>query len=314
MNNLKVTPKDFFLWLGAMVALYVSVFSLITLYFSYIDKFFPDALYPWVDPYSGSIRFTMASLLVLFPAFLFLMRLIRKDITQIPEKKDLWVRRWVLFLTLFIAGVTIAIDLITLINYFLGGDLTTRFLLKVVVVLVVMSAAFWYFLSELRGRWNAQTGISQMLGYSAGVIVLASVVSGFFIIGSPMELRDLRFDEQRLRDLQDIQWQVVNYWQQHEELPSNLEVLVSPLTGYVVPLDPETQVMYEYVPRGAMTFEICAVFNRQTDPTSDNEYIYKPYSGVGPGVTESWAHTAGRTCFDRTIDPETFPPYRTMTN
>src|SRR3989344_9357609 len=98
MDKPKTTPKDFFLWAGAMVALYVSVFSLITLYFEYINYTFPDALQPYVDPYSGAIRFAMASLIVLFPVFLLLMRLIRNDIARNAEKRDLWVRRWALFL------------------------------------------------------------------------------------------------------------------------------------------------------------------------------------------------------------------------
>src|SRR5262245_20515674 len=137
MDKPKVTPKDFFLWVAAMIALYVSVFSLIALFFQYIDYTFPDALNYYVDPYSGGIRAAMASLLVLFPTFLLLMRFIRKDIERVPEKKDLWVRRWALFLLVFVAGATIVIDLITLINYFLGGDLTMRFILKVLVVLLV---------------------------------------------------------------------------------------------------------------------------------------------------------------------------------
>ena len=44
MDKPKVTPKDFFLWAGAMLSLYVSVFSLLSLIFSYIDRAFPDAL------------------------------------------------------------------------------------------------------------------------------------------------------------------------------------------------------------------------------------------------------------------------------
>ena len=133
----KASPKDFFLWAAAMVSLYASVVSLIMLLFSYIEYAFPDAL-SYVDPYSTSIRFAIASLVVLAPTFLILMRVIRSDIEGAPEKFDLWVRRWALYFTLFVAGITIVVDLITLINYFLNGDVTTRFVLKVLVVLLVV--------------------------------------------------------------------------------------------------------------------------------------------------------------------------------
>jgi hypothetical protein len=95
MNTHKVTPKDFFLWAGAMVGLYGSVISFITLIFAYIDQAFPDALeasmYYNYDPYSGSIRFAMASLIVLVPVTILLLQLIRKDIAKDHAKADVRV-------------------------------------------------------------------------------------------------------------------------------------------------------------------------------------------------------------------------------
>src|SRR3989338_10747565 len=94
MDKPKVTPKDFFLWAGAMVALYGSVISFIALLFEYINHSFPDPLDYYVDPYSGSIRFAMASLIVLVPVTILLMRFIRSDIARESIKSELWVRRW----------------------------------------------------------------------------------------------------------------------------------------------------------------------------------------------------------------------------
>src|SRR3990167_2257901 len=107
MDKPKVTPKDFFLWAGAMVALYGSVISFITLLFQYINHTFPDPLDYYVDPYSGGIRFAMASLIVLVPVTILLMRYIRKDIMNEPSKGELWVRRWALVLTVFVAGAAV---------------------------------------------------------------------------------------------------------------------------------------------------------------------------------------------------------------
>ena len=120
MDKPKVTPKDFFLWAGAMIALYGSVISFITLLFQYINHSFPDPLDYYVDPYSGGIRFAMASLIVLVPVTIFLMRFIRNDIARESIKNELWIRRWALVLTVFVAGAAVVGDLITLVNYFLG--------------------------------------------------------------------------------------------------------------------------------------------------------------------------------------------------
>src|SRR3989344_5194966 len=155
MNTPKVTPKDFFLWAGAIVALYGSVISFMTLLFQYINYAYPDPLAYYVDPFSGAIRFAMASLIVLVPVTVLLMRFIRNDIARAAEKVELWVRRWALVLTVFAAGATVVGDLIALINTFLGGDLTTRFILKIIVVLFVAGGVFLHFLADLRGYWNA---------------------------------------------------------------------------------------------------------------------------------------------------------------
>src|SRR4051812_9132922 len=88
MDKPKVTPKDFFLWIGAIVALYASVIAFMALLFDYINYAFPDALNSYVDPYGSSIRYEIATLVVLFPVFLLLIRFIRKDIIQVPTKKE----------------------------------------------------------------------------------------------------------------------------------------------------------------------------------------------------------------------------------
>jgi hypothetical protein len=135
----KTTPKDFFLWLGAMVALYISAVSFILLSHQYIDIWFPNEMIMYGDPYSGPIRFAIASLLVMFPLFVWLLRMIHQDIRKVPEKKEIWVRRWLVFVTLFIAGLVMAIDIIILINSYLQGDLSIRFALKAGVVFAVLA-------------------------------------------------------------------------------------------------------------------------------------------------------------------------------
>jgi len=311
MDKPKVTPKDFFLWIAAMVALYVSVFAFINLLFDYINYAFPDILNGYLDPYSSSMRFEIASIIVLFPVFLVLMRLIRNDIAANPVKKDLWVRRWVLFITVFVAGATVIGDLITLINYFLGGEVTTRFILKVVVVLLVSGGAFLHFLADIRGYWVQYPGRARTLGYAVGVLVLAAIVSGFFIMGSPNDIRMYRFDDRKVGDLTNIQYQIVTYWQQKEKLPAKLEDLADPISGMNVPVDPQTSEPYKYVVKGTMSFDLCANFNAVNQPNSlRNQYpVAKTIYPDGLVMEDSWQHGVGEVCFNRTIDPERYPPF-----
>ena len=136
MDKPKVTPKDFVLWVGAMATLYSGVFAFISLVFDYINQLFPNPItnsYTYYDPYqTGNISYEMAALIVLTPVFLILMRAIRADIARDSSRREVWVRRWALFLTLALAAGTMVIDLIVLLTYYLQGeDLTIGFLLKV---------------------------------------------------------------------------------------------------------------------------------------------------------------------------------------
>jgi hypothetical protein len=308
MDKPKITPKDFFLWLGAMAFLYVSVFSFVSLIFRYLDYTFPDPLqYYATDPYSGGISYLMASLIVLLPLFLLLMRLIRKSIAADPTRGDLWVRRWALYLTLFLAGITVAADLITLIMYFFNGDVTIRFLLKVVTILLVAGAGFLHFLADLNGFWTRNPGQARMVGWGVGVLVLLTIVAGFFIIGTPWEARLYRYDEQKVQDLANIQSQIVEHWRSKQSLPASLEGLNDSLGYYVVPRDAQTGAAYEYRTTGALSFELCASFNAVSQPGAGREVM--PMYYPGQSEIDSWHHGEGRTCFSRTIDPDLYPPF-----
>lgn len=308
MPSAKTTPKDFFLWAGVIITLYGSITALIALLFEYINYAFPDALAGYSDPYGGPVRIAMAVVIVFTPALIGLLHIIRGSIEKEPGKANIWVRRWALGLTLFIAAITMLIDLITLINTFLGGEITTRFELKVLVVLLIAAGVFMHFLADMWGYWISYPRRALSVGIGVIVLALVAVVSGFFIIDSPQHVRMLRYDAQKVSDLQTIQYQVVNYWQLKRTLPASLSTLADPLSNMVVPTDPQSKADYTYKIMGATSFQLCATFN---DPTPDTagrgNYAYPSSYPLGSGADENWQHGAGTVCFDRTIDPQRYP-------
>jgi hypothetical protein len=312
----RITPKDFFLTIGSMVALYVSAVSLLGVIFQFANTLFPDALDGWVDPYSSALRGFLACLIVFFPIYLFLTRRNNQDVRQHPEKSDLWIRKWLIYLTLFVAGVTIAIDLVTLVNTFLGGELTTRFIVKTIAVLIVTGGLFAYYLADLRGVWERNEKQAKMKGVIASLVIVAIVIGGLIQIGSPAKARAMRFDEQRIQDLQSIQWDIVNYWQTQQKLPVNLEALTTDtLRDFTLPSDPETKAAYVYRVIKPTTFELCAPFATDSSETPHSRFSeYSVSSSIAaPGTTglenSNWNHGIGETCFDRTIDPKAYPPF-----
>lgn len=303
MSLSRFSPKDFFLWLGAMVALYVSVGALVTLLFNYIDILFPDNLdASYYDPYSGPVRFAIASLIVVFPLFLFLTRLVHNEIRRDSEKTTLGIRKWLVYLTIFAAGAFLAGDLIALINTFLNGEITTRFLLKVVVVFILAGGILWYYLEEIRGRWERDEKLSVRIGAAVGVLVVATIISGFFLIGTPGDARAVRFDQERVNDLSTIQMHLIDYYRAKETLPQELGELEDSIRFGEIPTDPDTGESYGYVRTASTSFELCATFAREA--AGDALYTGRPYA---PGVFESdWSHPEGEHCFPRDIDPDFF--------
>lgn len=318
MERTKMTPKDFFLWAGAMITLYASVFAFLALLFDYINYTFPDPLRYYADPYASSIPYAMASLIVLTPVFLLLMRIIRRAIVADASRAEIWVRRWALYLTVFAAAATIVVDLIVLLTAFLRGEeITAAFLFKVLVVLLVAGAGFMHFLADLWGFWVRQPGQARLVNYSTGLLVVITIIAGFFIVGTPGQARLARLDDQKVSDLTSIQYQVVNYWQQKQRLPVSLTELNDPLSSYSAPTDPQSGQDYGYrITTPPYSFEVCANFNLESRETIVNgRTIPKPTYPAGDalyvgGSFDTWQHVGGgvQTCFERTIDSERYPP------
>jgi hypothetical protein len=146
------SPKDVFLHLLAIITLYVSAGSFITLLFQYVNVLFPDRI---LDFYSlssvyGAIRWSIASLVIVFPVFIVASWLLERAYRHVPAKREYRLRKWLVYFTLFLAGLIMMGDLVALIYQFLSGDLTVRFFLKIVVVLAVAGCVFGYYLYDIK--------------------------------------------------------------------------------------------------------------------------------------------------------------------
>lgn len=286
--------------------LYVSVVSFIALCFQYVNILFPDELQGSVTYAYDGIRWSSAALIVCFAVFLVLSHILSKEEKQSVQMREIRIRKWLLSFTLFVSAVTIIIDLIQLIYNFYSGEITTQFFLKVVVVLLVAGAVFGYYFWELK-RSAVPTNLPTLCAWIAGAVVVVCIISGFFIAGSPSQQRQVRFDEQRVNDLSMIQSQVIYYWDQKGKLPTELADLDDDISGFITPVDPSTQLPYEYRAVEDLKFELCATFG--TDQTEKNSTPVE-YGGrvmpIGGDYPQNWTHGAGRVCFERTIDPELY--------
>lgn len=142
------------------------------------------------------------------------------------------------------------------------------------------------------------TNVLKISAIVAGVIVLTMVVIGLFLVGSPAQERTRRRDQERVSELSMLQNHISTYWQVKRTLPATLAEVNDETRGIRVPTDPDPTKMYTYEKVGELSFRLCADFELAS---MDDEVYFE----------ESWKHTAGRNCFQRTIDPDFYPPFDT---
>ena len=307
MSAKSTGPKDIFLELWVMGSLYLSATFIITLLFQYVNYFFVDV----ANPYSFSqatVRWTVATLVAILPTHIFALRLREKEYLAEPQKREHKFRKLLIYLTLFIAAIACVVDLATLVYFFLNGELSVRFLLKVLAVALVAGGVFWYYLKDLKRESPKLPKSARVARWMAISVALIIIVGAFFISGSPFRARLEKLDTQRVSDLQNIQSQIVYYWQKKGTIPISLNELTDSISGYSAPKDPETSLLYEYRVLGNLTFELCATFSA-ISPTDQASQL-RQTSSIGPMGLEnsSWQHKTGRTCFTRTIDSILYAP------
>lgn len=147
-----LSAREAFLYLVLFATLYYTMFHLGSLLFDLINAAFPDPAQQAVayNLFDGSMRWSIASVVIAFPVFALVARYLAREVTRQPIKRLSPVRHWLTYLTLFLAVVALVCDVTTLVYNLLGGELSVRFVLKVVVVGAIAGSVFGYYLWDLR--------------------------------------------------------------------------------------------------------------------------------------------------------------------
>ncbi len=297
------TAKHFALQLGALISLYVSLTTLVILLFSIINIYIPDAAAGSYEMESSmsSARFAIATLIVFFPVYLWLTRVVNK-MRRNGDGSYLSLTKWLIYLSLLVSGLVLLGSGVATVFTFLNGELTLRFILKALSLFIIVGSAFTYYLLDAKYYWQKNEKQSLQYGAVASLIVLVIVVVGFTQIQMPSEVREMRLDERQISDLQQIQWKLTERLQVGEALPDSLEAAFD---GMPVPEAPEGRAAYEYRKTEA-GFELCADFAEASQMPSVTYPYYDEKSLIRN--PDAWDHGAGKHCFERivgTVEPVT---------
>jgi hypothetical protein len=141
-------PRNVFVYLLNFLTLYLSAFGAGLLTWGLADHWFEDPLETYVT--RGPIRSGIAMLVVAFPLFLYMNRLIDRTVETQEATERSMLKKVLTYLTLFLVAITTIIDLITVIYVFLGGDLTARFAVRGIGILLIAGFVYLYYLSDLK--------------------------------------------------------------------------------------------------------------------------------------------------------------------
>lgn len=275
------SSRDAFLYLLSFFTLATWITALGSMLFQFIDHWLPDAVsVAYVPDLRSEVTWQMASIAVAFPIFLIVMRVIFREAADDPERLQSGVRRWLTWIALLVTAGTMIGDLICFLGYFLMGELSARFVLKSGTVIALCAAVFAYYVVSL--RWNRSTDVARErkrgigFGAAAAAVVIAAFCVGLGVAGTPSQQRHFVADRTRVQDLRNIAFAVKNSYARNARIPATLAGL--PIRRQT---DPETNAAYEYRPKSAVDYDLCATF--AANVTSD--------------ASSFWNHTAGRNCF-----------------
>ncbi|HWA32296.1 MAG TPA: DUF5671 domain-containing protein, partial [Candidatus Paceibacterota bacterium] len=121
----KLSASFFFLSLGLIITLITSVTSWLTLFFQTLDNKFPDVLnanyqYGYQTYNFEGMRMALATLIIFFPIFLIVSYYWKKKDNIGLLGADAVLKKWLIYIILFVSSLVAVIDLVTLVRYFVS--------------------------------------------------------------------------------------------------------------------------------------------------------------------------------------------------
>jgi hypothetical protein len=144
--------RDAFFYLLNFITLAFWTVALGQLFYVLIARWIPDAATAGYGrgPLMYEVAWQLATVIVAFPAFVVVGRLIARELQRRPDAFYSGVRSWLTYIALVITALIVLMDGIWFLEAFLRGELSVRFVLDSLVLLVLGGGVFSYYLSGMR--------------------------------------------------------------------------------------------------------------------------------------------------------------------
>ena len=241
------TTRDAFMCIIVLGTMVLCAYQFGALLFEIINRIVPDPMDARRFNYPGSdtgIRWSISTLIVAFPVFVVMSRLVNRAARLDPTKRVSRVRRRLTYVVLFVASAALIGDLLG----FAG--------------------------SRGRARDVDGTMMRRVFPYVVGTAIAVAIVAGLVLVGSPSAQRMRRLDQIRVGDLRQLSDAVGTYFGREGMLPRSVDALAAaPNASFRTTMDPATSEPYSYRAIDESRYELCATFDAaDTDGTYDNRF------------------------------------------
>jgi hypothetical protein len=297
MSSSQNTAKFTFFYLLSLVSLIFTAIGTGMIIFQIINKFVPDIINQYSGTYSSSTMRTGISMLVIAaPIFFLLTRQIHKYLFSGEMAKDAFIRKWLTYFIMLITSVVMIGWLIGVINSFLDGELTAKFMLKAATALGIAALIFGFYLYDMRREFVVGQKDKYISYFAYGALALVSVafVSSLFVVESPAKMRAIRLDAMVIEDFSNLQGALNSYYSDKKSLPDSLETLRQDYNfiNEDTLKDPETGQAYGYRRLEDKKYELCATF-RYSNKEANLDLSY---------MKDMWPHDAGEQCISQKVE------------
>ena len=288
-------PKYAFYYLLSLVSLIFMTISLVLIVFQIIDKSIFDALSTGNYFGDSQIRFGISALIISAPIFFLMSTFINKGLRKKDIDIDSSVRRWLTYFILFVSAVIILGSLVGMLNNFLSGEITLRFILKVLFVVLLSALVFSFYLYDIkRSAIKNNDRVLKAFFLASLILVVIIFSASWFFVESPKTARERKIDNIVLNNIYSLENYINIYYEKNKELPDDLLDLRQ-ATGVSFSdkmfNDPETGEEIGYKKLGEKSFELCANFRTDSYESRRNE-TYPIYYG---DTSKVYVH--GYNCF-----------------
>lgn len=279
--NEQHSAKYIFYYLLSLVSLIFIGISVGLVAFGIINKSIIDPLIDgYYRNYEGSLRFAISALLIATPIYFYSLFLIRRGLKKEEISLKSNIRKYLTYFIIFISALIILGVFISVVNNFLAGGLSLRFLLQALSVFVIAAITFSYYFQDIKSEDLIKKEKTEKIFFVISLLlIIIAFVSACFFIESPKVARARKSDDVLINRITSLENSVNDYYSRYDKLPADISEIKKGQIGQYMDannfINPESGEAIVYNKIADDEYEFCSTFKLDSvgaDSPFNNSY------------------------------------------